>query len=154
MHKLPAARMLDPPESGPRPSFVTGLKRLATIGPRRRSIRADESLSREWNAAHGIEDDINVVVNRCPPKAIQLRKNDGGKVAEGVTKVVPSDEHRPDIDNPNRAPIPMSGWMAGMRKPANGPGARPGRRARTAAGFRPHNPRLSGPAGVWISIGP
>jgi sulfite reductase alpha subunit len=74
---------------------------MATIGTWRDNIRADEKLSREWYAAHGIEDTINMVVNLCPTKAIQLTKNDGAAVAEGVTKVVLSDEHSLTIDNHN-----------------------------------------------------
>ncbi len=74
---------------------------MATIGTWRDSIRADEKLAREWYAAHGIEDTINMVVNHCPTKAIQLKKNDGAPAGEGITKVALSDEHCLEIDNHN-----------------------------------------------------
>jgi sulfite reductase alpha subunit len=74
---------------------------MAVIGTWRDNIRADEKLARDWYAAHGMEDTINMVVNHCPTKAIQLKKNDGAAAAEGVTKVVLSDDNCLEIDNHN-----------------------------------------------------
>jgi dissimilatory sulfite reductase alpha subunit len=74
---------------------------MATIGTWRDNIRADERLSREWFAAHGLEDAMNMVVNLCPTKAIQMKKPSAAKPAEGITRVVLSDEHCMEIDNHN-----------------------------------------------------
>ncbi|HRH79911.1 MAG TPA: dissimilatory-type sulfite reductase subunit alpha [Thiobacillaceae bacterium] len=74
---------------------------MATIGTWRDSIRADERLAREWMAGHSMEDLINMVVNMCPTRAIQLTKNDGAATKEGVTKVAVSDANCIEIDNHN-----------------------------------------------------
>ena len=74
---------------------------MATIGTWRDNIRASEPLAREWFTAHGIEDTINMVVNHCPTKAIQFKKNEGIPVSEGITKVTLSDDHCLEIDNHN-----------------------------------------------------
>ncbi len=75
---------------------------MATIGTWRDNIRSDETLSRAWYADHGINDTINMVVNLCPTHAIQLRDHQPGTpAAEGVTRVVLSDQHALEIDNHN-----------------------------------------------------
>ncbi len=74
---------------------------MATIGTWRDSIRSDEKMAREWYAAHGMEDTINMVVNLCPTHAIQLRKPNPAAPGEGVTRVILSDEHALEIDNHN-----------------------------------------------------
>jgi len=74
---------------------------MATIGTWRDNIRADEKLARDWFAAHGLKDTINMVVNLCPTKAIQLADNSDAPVKEGITKVVLSDAHALEIDNHN-----------------------------------------------------
>jgi dissimilatory sulfite reductase alpha subunit len=74
---------------------------MATIGTWRDNIQADEKLARDWMAAHSMEDLINMVVNMCPTRAIQLTKNDGAAAGEGVTKVAVSDANCLSIDNHN-----------------------------------------------------
>ena len=74
---------------------------MATIGTWRDNIRADEKIAREWMANHSMEDLINMVVNHCPTKAIQLTKNDGKTAGEGITKVAVSDANCIEIDNHN-----------------------------------------------------
>ncbi|MCP5277646.1 MAG: dissimilatory-type sulfite reductase subunit alpha [Thiobacillus sp.] len=74
---------------------------MATIGTWRDNIRADETLARAWFAEHGIKDAINMVVNLCPTKAIQLSDNSDAPLAEGITRVVLSDAHALEIDNHN-----------------------------------------------------
>ncbi|MEW5771520.1 MAG: dissimilatory-type sulfite reductase subunit alpha [Pseudomonadota bacterium] len=74
---------------------------MATIGTWRDGIRADEGLARAWFAAHGLKDAINMVVNLCPTKAIQLADNTDAPVAEGITRVALSDAHALEIDNHN-----------------------------------------------------
>ncbi|MDD3529696.1 MAG: dissimilatory-type sulfite reductase subunit alpha [Gallionellaceae bacterium] len=74
---------------------------MATIGTWRDNIQADEKLARDWMAAHSMEDLINMVVNMCPTRAIQLTKNDGAAAGEGVTKVAVSDSNCIEIDNHN-----------------------------------------------------
>ncbi|NTV95239.1 MAG: dissimilatory-type sulfite reductase subunit alpha [Thiobacillus sp.] len=74
---------------------------MATIGTWRDSMQADEKLARDWMAAHSMEDLINMVVNMCPTRAIQLVKNDGAAAGEGVTKVAVSDANALAIDNHN-----------------------------------------------------
>ena len=74
---------------------------MATIGTWRDNIQADEKLARDWMAAHSMEDLINMVINHCPTKAIQLTKNDGKAAGEGVTKVAVSDSNCIEIDNHN-----------------------------------------------------
>ncbi|MBI5331002.1 MAG: dissimilatory-type sulfite reductase subunit alpha [Betaproteobacteria bacterium] len=74
---------------------------MATIGIWRDNIRSDEKLSREWFAAHGMTDAINMVVNLCPTHAIQLRERDAAAPGEGVTRVILSDQHALEIDNHN-----------------------------------------------------
>jgi len=74
---------------------------MATIGTWRDNIQANESIARDWMAAHSMEDLINMVVNMCPTRAIQLTKNDGAAAAEGVTKVAVSDSNCIEIDNHN-----------------------------------------------------
>jgi len=74
---------------------------MATIGTWRDSIQANEKLARDWMASHSMEDLINMVVNMCPTRAIQLTKNDGKAAGEGVTKVAVSDSNCIEIDNHN-----------------------------------------------------
>jgi len=74
---------------------------MATIGTWRDNIRADEKIARDWMAAHSMEDLINMVVNMCPTRAIQLTKNDGAAAGEGITKVAVSDANAITIDNHN-----------------------------------------------------
>ena len=74
---------------------------MATIGTWRDNIQADEKRAREWVASHSMEDLINMVVNMCPTRAIQLTKNDGKSAGEGVTKVAVSDANCIEIDNHN-----------------------------------------------------
>jgi sulfite reductase alpha subunit len=74
---------------------------MATIGTWRDNIRADETLSREWFSRHTLKETVNMVVNMCPTKAIQMAENTDAPVAEGITKVVLSDEHALEIDNHN-----------------------------------------------------
>lgn len=74
---------------------------MAVIGTWRDNIRVNEQLAREWMANHSIEDLINMVINHCPTKAIQLKKNDGSPVGEGISRVAVSDEHCIEIDNHN-----------------------------------------------------
>jgi sulfite reductase alpha subunit len=72
---------------------------MATIGTWRDNIQVDEGLAREWMNNHSMEDLINMVVNNCPTKAIQLKKNDGAPAGEGVSKVAVSDAHCLEINN-------------------------------------------------------
>lgn len=74
---------------------------MAVIGTWRDNIQVNEQLAREWMANHSIEDLINMVINHCPTKAIQLKKNDGSPLGEGVSRVAVSDEHCIEIDNHN-----------------------------------------------------
>jgi sulfite reductase alpha subunit len=74
---------------------------MATIGTWRDNIQANEKIARDWMAAHSMEDLINMVVNMCPTRAIQLVKNDGAAAGEGVTKVAVSDANAIAIDNHN-----------------------------------------------------
>ncbi len=74
---------------------------MAIIGTWRDNIRVNEQIARDWMAAHSMEDLINMVVNHCPTKAIQLKKNDGAPAGEGVSRVAVSDEHCIEIDNHN-----------------------------------------------------
>ncbi|MEW5892977.1 MAG: dissimilatory-type sulfite reductase subunit alpha [Pseudomonadota bacterium] len=74
---------------------------MATIGTWRDNIQANEKLAREWMAAHSLEDLMNMVINHCPTKAIQLTKNDGKPAGEGITKVAVSDANCIEIDNHN-----------------------------------------------------
>ncbi len=74
---------------------------MATIGTWRDNIRADEKIARDWMSSHSLEDLINMVVNMCPTRAIQLAKNDGAPAGEGITKVAVSDTNCLTIDNHN-----------------------------------------------------
>lgn len=74
---------------------------MATIGTWRDNIRADEKMARDWMSGHSMEDLINMVINHCPTKAIQLTKNDGKAAAANVTRVAVSDANCIEIDNSN-----------------------------------------------------
>ncbi|HVB47488.1 MAG TPA: dissimilatory-type sulfite reductase subunit alpha, partial [Burkholderiales bacterium] len=74
---------------------------MATIGTWRGNIRTDDKLGREWHAAHGVEELINNVVARCPTKAIQLKKANGGAPGARVSVVALDDTHCLEIDNAN-----------------------------------------------------
>ncbi len=73
---------------------------MATIGTWRDNIQTNQAIADEWMASHSMEDLVNMVVNHCPTKAINLRKI-GKEKAEGesVLKVGPDTEMA--IDNHN-----------------------------------------------------
>ncbi|MBK8324979.1 MAG: dissimilatory-type sulfite reductase subunit alpha [Betaproteobacteria bacterium] len=72
---------------------------MAVIGTWRDNIRTDEALARKYFAAHGLNDLVNDVVNRCPTKAIRLVKAAEAKAGPSVSMVKVSDEHALEIEN-------------------------------------------------------
>ena len=72
---------------------------MAVIGTWRDNIRTDEALARKYFAAHGLNDLVNDVVNRCPTKAIRLVKATEAKAGPSVSMVKLSDEHALEIEN-------------------------------------------------------
>ena len=72
---------------------------MAVIGTWRDNIRTDEALARKYFAAHGLNDLVNDVVNRCPTKAIRLVKATEAKAGPSVSMVKVSDEHALEIEN-------------------------------------------------------
>ena len=72
---------------------------LATIGTWRDNIRTDETLAREWFAAHGMEELVDNVVTRCPTKAIRIRKANGEAPPAHVSRVRLDEAQCLEIDN-------------------------------------------------------
>jgi len=72
---------------------------MAVIGTWRDNIRTDEALARKYFAAHGLNDLVNDVVNRCPTKAIRLVKAGEAKAGPSVSMVKLSEEHALEIEN-------------------------------------------------------
>jgi len=79
---------------------------MATIGTWRDNIRVNEAYAREWMARHTLPDLINMVVNMCPTRAIQLQEADPALdvqalARQGISWVPLSDTHALEIDNHN-----------------------------------------------------
>jgi sulfite reductase alpha subunit len=72
---------------------------LAVIGTWRDNMRTDEALARKWFARHGMTELVNDVVNRCPTKAIQLKRADAVRKDERVCSVRIDDAQALEIDN-------------------------------------------------------
>ena len=72
---------------------------LAVIGTWRDNMRTDEALARKWFAKHGMSELVNDVVNRCPTKALQLKRAEAVRKDERISSVRIDDGQALEIDN-------------------------------------------------------
>ena len=73
---------------------------MATIGTWRDNIQTNQAIADEWMANHSMEDLVNMVINHCPTKAINLRKV-GKDKAEGESVLKVGADTEMVIDNHN-----------------------------------------------------
>jgi len=72
---------------------------MATIGTWRDNIQVNETLAKEYMAAHGMEKLMTDVIGLCPTKAITLKKIGDVSKAEGISSVAVDDTHAIQIEN-------------------------------------------------------
>lgn len=74
---------------------------MATIGTWRDNIQVNETIAKEYMAAHGMEGLVNDVVAHCPTKALSIKKIGEVSKADGISSVAVDDTHALQIENHN-----------------------------------------------------
>lgn len=74
---------------------------MATIGTWRDNIQVNETIAKEYMAAHGMEGLVNDVVAHCPTKALSIKKIGDVSKADGISSVAVDDTHALQIENHN-----------------------------------------------------
>ena len=74
---------------------------MATIGTWRDNIQVNETIAKEYMAAHGMEKLMTDVVGLCPTKALSVKKINEVSKDEGISSVAVNDTHALQIENHN-----------------------------------------------------